>query len=342
MTRVAVTFPRGAFLREYERRFVPLIKDELVRHEASSGFRWEDNPAEADIIVLLQSAEYKTVDYLRVLENDPTVREHAERVYVIDYDDHPEGLLAGLYTSIERSFFDAELHRVWPLLFMNNELVYGLQPEALFARKPRRLFSFVGAASHPVRERILAAFAQPSPSYHVQRVDKWYNHRDAERQQFVEVALDSWFCLCPRGLASYTNRICEVMAMGRVPVIIADDWLPFSFPETDRYFLRVPEKAIEDLPDILEVQKDRAAELGRNARTLWEKYCSMDQRIISALDCLSRLAQRSGPRPSFEDYRAKWHSPEFLRRCGWTLRQRVALRMKQRWQRTPLARAFSS
>jgi hypothetical protein len=331
-TRVHLAYPQSAFLRDYEKAYLPLVREELQRYGKTS---WlvEDNSDRADLIILLQSAQYKTVEYIRVLENDELVRRHAERVYVIDYDDHPEGLLAGLYTSIEHPLYDLALHRSWPIIFMNNRLVYELSVEQIFGTKPQKLFSFTGAESHRVRTNLFALFSGPRSDHHVERIDRWYNHDARTQEHFVQVALESSFCLCPRGYASYTNRICEVMAMGRVPVIIADDWIPFGFEESAPYFVRVGEKNVEALPRILAAVRDKAEELGRNARMLWEKHCSPARRVVAAVEAIARFAKSPGRRPTFTEYRALWHSHAFRAKCGWTLRQRLALRMKQHAKR---------
>jgi hypothetical protein len=329
--RIHFAYPRDAFLRDYEKEYLAMVEHELRQHGGACGLQLAASPAQADILILLQSAQYKTREYIKVLESDPLIRDHAERIYVIDYDDHPEGMLAGLYTSIEAPFYDATLHRSWPILFMNNPFVYDLDVAGLWRRSPTRLFSFVGAASHRVRTQLFELFSSPSADYHVEEIKKWYNHNHSDRRRFLEVGIDSAFCLCPRGYAAYTNRISEVMAMGRAPVIIADDWIPFSFSETLPYYIRVAEKDVEHLPDILAARRDEAQTLGRNARTLWEHNCSKTRRITAAVECVAKLAAQ-GAKMSFVQYRELWHSKSFLRKAGWTTRQRLALRLEQRVQ----------
>jgi hypothetical protein len=267
------------------------------------------------------------------LENDPLIREYADRVYCINYDDHPEGFLAGLYTSLEHPFFDVSRHRIWPLFVMNNQAVYQLTTEAVFAVKPRLMFSFTGAASHEIRKKIFKLFSKSSKEHHVEHINKWYNHADEDRKRFVAIALDSAFCLCPHGYCAYTHRITEVMAMGRVPVIIADDWIPFSFDEEVPYYIRVLEKDIEHLPEILSGRRGEAEGLGRNARALWEKYFSERRRSLSLAEAVKKLSERTEPRMSYEAYRERWNSRDLLRRLGWTTKQQVALRLEQHARR---------
>ncbi len=338
-TRVSIAYVQGGYLREYEKAFVPLFSEELRKNGGERGLVLEENPSRADIIILWEGFETKTVDYINVLENDPLVRNHADRVYAINYEDHPDGLLAGLYTSLEHPFFNSAIHRIWPFFQMNNSMVYELTRDQVEISNPSRLFSFAGAASHDVRKRLFEIYSKASPDYFIAHIKKWYNHNDDERRNFLNIALDSWFCLCPHGYCSYTPRITEVMAMGRAPVIIADDWIPLSFEDDIPYYIKVAERDIERLPEILSARRKDAKEYGHNARILWEKYCSMPNRAVTPVQCLAKLAARPGDRMSYSQYRELWHSKEFLSRAGWTFRQRLALRVEQHVRRRiPAAR----
>src|SRR5262245_5736588 len=159
--RIFISFLRGAPLRDYEKTYVPMFSEEL-RRNGSRDFILVDDPARADVVIIWEGFEYKTLEYIRLLENDPLIRSHAERVYTINYDDHPEGFLAGLYTSLEHPFFDPEIHRIWPFFLMNNPRVYDLPREEMVRFEPKLLFSFRGAASHLVRKRLFAQFSHPS------------------------------------------------------------------------------------------------------------------------------------------------------------------------------------
>lgn len=328
--RIHISYVEGAYLRSYEKEYVPMVRAALQKEGREGGIALEEDPSRADVIMLWEGFEYKTRDYIQLLENNPLIRNHTDRVYTLNYEDHPEGLLAGLYTSLEPPFFNESFHRIWPFFLMNNPMVYELDgAEVLKPFKSQWLFSFIGATSHEVRKQLFSIYSRPSPAFHVQQINKWYNHGDAERRNFLNVALASTFCLCPHGYCSYTPRITEVMAMARVPVIIADDWIPFSFEESIPYYIKVPEKDIKHLPDILSQRQDEAEEIRRNARMLWEKYCSPKRRVVAAVESMAQLAIRSGKLMTLEDYRSRWHSKEFLKQCGWTATQQFALRLEQ-------------
>jgi hypothetical protein len=331
--RIHIAYVQGAYLRDYEKEYVPMVC-QAIKSGVSNEFVLEEDPKRADVIILWEGFEYKTPDYIRLLENDPLIRNHADRVLGFNYDDHPEGFLAGLYTSLEAPFFLPDRHRIWPFLLMNNPLVYDLKREQVLSPYTAQwLFSFTGAASHQVRKELFKIFAKPSPQYHIQHIDKWYNHGNGERSRFLDVALASTFCLCPHGYCAYTPRITEVMAMARVPVIIADDWIPFSFEEAVPYYIKVPEKDIEHLPAILSGRKGDAEDLRRNARSLWEKYCSVENRIPAALRSFAGLAEQTRSKMTYAAYRERWHSREFMVQLGWTRPQLFALRAEQRARR---------
>lgn len=332
--RVHLAYVQEALLRDYEASYVQMAADALRQAAGRSGFVIEEDPARSDLIVLWESVECKNVDYISVLENDPLIRHFAERVFCINYEDHPEGLLAGLYTSLERPFFNPCLHRLWPFLLFHDPVIHDLtRADVMNSCDPKWLFSFIGAGSHKVRRQILELFSGSPRTWYVQDLQKWRNHNGEDRRQFLGVGLESLFCLCPRGNASYTHRITEVMAMARVPVIIADDWIPFSFEEKIPYFIRVPEKDVAHLPDILSARRGDAEKYRQNARFLWEKYCSLENRLVAGLQGISRLAGSRSPRMSYTAYRDLWHSKSFLENAGWTRKQRLALRLEQHVRR---------
>lgn len=330
--RVFISYIQGAYLRDYEKSYIPLFSEEIRRHGAGE-FTIVDDPAQADAVIMWEGFEYKTPSYVGLLENDPLIRAHAERIYSINYDDHPEGFLAGVYTSLEAPFFNPTLHRIWPFYQMNNPRVYDLTREDVMRCEPKYLFSFTGAASHEVRKQLFKLYDQPGPDYHIEHVRKWYNHDDKDRLKFARVALETLFCLCPHGYCAYTPRITEVMSMARVPVIIADDWIPISFPENLPYYIKVPEKDIAHLRDILSARKGEAEKLRHNARLLWERHCAPQHRAPAVLRCIAALQQQNRSPLSYAAYRERWHSKSLLKNLGWTRPQQFALRVEQRVRR---------
>ncbi|XP_068646030.1 probable glucuronoxylan glucuronosyltransferase IRX7 [Aristolochia californica] len=104
---------------------------------------------------------------------------------------------------------------------------------------------------------------------------KFNRHRDfyMKRKRFAGYQSEivrSVFCLCPLGWAPWSPRLVESVALGCVPVIIADDiQLPFpaSVPWSE-ISLRVAEKDVERLDRIL--HHVASTNLSTIQRNLWE------------------------------------------------------------------------
>ncbi|WP_050030465.1 exostosin family protein [Verrucomicrobium sp. BvORR034] len=138
------------------------------------------------------------------------------------------------------------------------------------------LFSFVGAVeTHPVRKEILrlkhpAALLKDTSE---QRSDLMSPaDRAVFQRDFVESVLSSHFVLCPRGYGPSSMRLFEVMQLGRVPVIISDDWVPVPGVAWDTFAVFVREDSVSSIPDLLESLVPNAKFMGENAREAWEVH----------------------------------------------------------------------
>jgi hypothetical protein len=145
-----------------------------------------------------------------------------------------------------------------------------IQNEPTFSQA-EYLFSFVGSSSNSasVRNRILrlrheACFLEDSSS--------GQSDRDT---RYAELLHKSKFVLCPRGVGASTWRVFETMRAGRVPVIVSDEWCPPRGPSWHEFSLKVDEKDIDQIPDILESVKERAREMGTKARQAWEAHFNL-------------------------------------------------------------------
>lgn len=98
---------------------------------------------------------------------------------------------------------------------------------------PDLLYSFVGSPTHACRKALLDL---TGPRSHVEVVEGFLfwdpSSRDFElrRRRFAEILLRSTFVLCPRGNGTASIRLFETLAAGRVPVILADSWVPPAAP----------------------------------------------------------------------------------------------------------------
>ena len=82
------------------------------------------------------------------------------------------------------------------------------------------------------------------------------------------------------------------MQAGRAPVIISDHWV--APPQVDWSFaIRVREKDIADIPDILQSYEAEAIDRGRAARLAWEEVYAPDVLFDTAVETIEGLAQKS-------------------------------------------------
>ena len=326
--RIHFAFLENAPLKDYERKWPAGLKKELAPHAEKREIIYAERPDEADIIVLLESGLDKKRSYLKALSQDSNLRRHWQKVFTINYEDQPQGFLQGLYSSICPPNYNAALHRPWPPLYLPCGHVYQVTDDRIRAQKPALLFSFLGSKSHPIRQKILSLYSSDrTGEVQVEEVDKWFNHNAGEKSKYVEVSLNSRFVLCPRGFAPFTYRICEAMALGRVPVVIADDWLPFAFAENLPYYVRIPETQIDRIGGILREADSYAEEYGSNARKLWTTYCSPVTRMRAAVMAIAKLkSEGTGPQ-TYEACKSQWASRQVLKQNGWTLGQRLSRKL---------------
>jgi hypothetical protein len=235
---------------------------------------------------------------VRALLEDRCIRAHWEKVFIHSEEARPFRLLPGLYTSLPRRRGDEDFARAigypcWTPTAMN--LCIDQNAEAPPAREPDLLYSFVGRRSHGVRERLFA-MAHPAGLAHVADSTRTYRHfagngagpGDAQRR-YVEVALRSRFALCPRGWATSTLRLYEMMALGVTPVVLADKWVAPRGPDWDRCAIFVPERSVGNLPRILEERQDEWQSLGAAAFETFRAHFAPKRQFRSLTNALADL-----------------------------------------------------
>lgn len=239
-----------------------------------------DDVEAADAILLTDAVGGpRLVDALR---HDPVIAKHWEKVFIHSEEARPFRLLPGLYTSLPRHAADEDIARAigypcWTPNAMN--LCIDMNATVPPEREPDLLYSFVGRQSHPIRDRLFGV-AHP-PGTHVVDSTQIYRHftgnvtspGEAQRS-YVDIALRSRFALCPRGWATSTLRLYEVMALGVAPVILADRWVPPRGPAWSSFAVFVPERQVADLPRILAERQDEWRMMGAAAFDAFRAFFS--------------------------------------------------------------------
>jgi hypothetical protein len=272
-----------------------------------------DDPGEADAIVFFESSRRDERDeiFRPDLRAHDWVRTYPDKCFVADGGVSPVGWLPGAYTSMPLGRFDRTRFRAMGYLIETNPRVAERAGER--GRTPSRLCTFRGARMIGAREAILD-HARWGNDFSIAETPFLKNWSAGDKRQFrdtyVDDLLDSRFVLCPRGYATSTFRMYETMRLGRVPVVLSDEWVPPDGPDWNACVVRVPEGEWDRLPSVVRTANDHRETMARAARKTWESWVSEDAHAARILDSICELA--SGPRPDERKIQARWRVREFV------------------------------
>ena len=259
-------YNRGAFLS--------------LRHSASiDSFRQHhltDDPDAADLILFAEL--YGAGPYFESVRSHSFVKRFREKCFLFCSNDFVIPLLPGVYASIERRWSSVRTRSGSYLGVFENEFVELTPP----ADNLKYLCSFVGNAetarvrrelcklSHP-RSLFLDTSAEYPDFLHKRLTENQV--RDYQRR-YADICKASKFILCPRGMGASSVRLFDTMRMGRVPLILSDQWVPPVGPCWEKFSLRVPEREVATIPTLVEDLEDQFVEMAKLARTQWEEWFS--------------------------------------------------------------------
>jgi len=198
------------------------------------------------------------------------------REFIWETGDLPTGVLPGFYVSLPAYMFDRRRHRAFclPIRCVETIRAYDLS-DATF------LYGFFGALSSGLRGRIARALQAQNDQREglIEIRDSiWGQMFDRSglkaKADYADNLRRCRFNLCPRGnvLAGAGSRLYETMQAARVPVIISD-WM--TLPEDvdwNSCSVRVRERDIARIPEILREYSDRWPQMAVNARRAWETH----------------------------------------------------------------------
>ena len=301
-----------------------------LRQAGHPRYQVAESEAAADVVALVESVASKDWRYLRLLEEEPVLRRRPDSCFAINYDDDAAGYLCGLYAGLSASRFDPKMHRATGYLLKRTDRVDHFAEKREQA-KSHLLFSFRGANSHPIRERLFATNEAWRKDAQIRRIDRWFDHTAQEEIDYFDEILASNFVLCPRGIAATSHRIFEVMQLGRVPVIISDEWVAPVGPPWQRFSIRLAESNLTRLPGILRERLSAAKEMGRLARTAWEQWFSPETRMITAAEAIEDLALSRPSTSNALTALREWQTIRNNWTMGWTLPQRIGRRIRRKF-----------
>jgi Exostosin family len=227
--------------------------------------------AAADMIIFIGSVPA----YGDGIVDSPLPRLYPEKCFMYWDDDAVVPLLPGIYTNaVEPGWFD--LHRTASHMFID-----ALNPHVvpMPGVEKRYLFSFAGGSTSVLRKKLYKIDFR-RPDVFVRNTSDYYHwdpsqhDRDERQKQYAETIAASHFGLCPHGASAGSLRLFEVMQMGVAPVLVSDKFMLPEGPDWDSFLLRVPERKIRHLAEILECHVSESAVRGRLARLAWEQWFS--------------------------------------------------------------------
>jgi hypothetical protein len=205
--------------------------------------------------------------------DDPLPKRYPEKCFSYWDDDGVVPLLPGIFTNAVKPGW-LNLHRT-----ASHNFIDALNPHVapIPDMEKRYLFSFAGGSTSLLRKKMYKINYRRSDVL-IQNTSDYYHWdstqegRATRQKQFAKMIAASHFGLCPRGASAGGLRLFEVMQMGVAPVLVSDKLLLPEGPDWDSFLIRVPERKIKRLPQILESYIGESAERGRLARRAYEQW----------------------------------------------------------------------
>lgn len=265
-----------------------------------------DDPSAADLILVgAIGNEVDRLPYLRQIVRHDVIDKHADKCFSLSLRDQPVVFNRGLYESSSTNWFSRGRVRTgaYPRSTFNS-LVASHQAGNADIEPKRYLFSFIGRASHPVRQRLFECkksrddvLIEDSSNF-----DFWGTQTSTEREcrlrYYYDALLQSRFSLCPRGAGTGSIRLFESMLMGVAPIIVSDDWILPKGPAWKDFAIVVREKQIAEIERIASEHESTHVEMGQCARRAYFDYFADDRYFNYVVDnCLDilrtqRIAER--------------------------------------------------
>ncbi|MEH1928096.1 exostosin domain-containing protein [Nostoc sp.] len=252
-----------------------------------------EDPEDADAILFINRGGG---EYSELLRNNSLVKKFFHKSFIYESSDSPIDFMRGIYVSMPKAHFNIKRHRAYGYLASINEFIEPYVQN--FQHQPDLVFSFMGAATSPIRKTLFhkQLFIE-LPETLIENTSSWSNWnshnplREERTKRYAETLARSKFVLCPRGGGTSSHRLFETMQMGRVPIILADNWVAPVGPEWELFSIRVAENRISEIPQLLTLYEHRYEEMGEKAQQAWEEWFSpkvqfhrLAENILSLLD----------------------------------------------------------
>jgi hypothetical protein len=239
-------------------------------------FSLTDEPQQADIVIFWEEFQASEQTLSPKIRTAAAALENPNKVFVVSIEDRPAGFLPGVYCSTPLVGWDEHRFRTGAYFHVMNPLIRDAAENR--DRKPGMLYAFVGAATATVRREIFKSLKTDQYCFVQETGNLQFttNVNDPAKEPgqkiYLEKMLDSAFILCPRGCGHSSYRLFESMQLGRVPVILSDDWIPPRGPCWQDFSVRIAERHVDRIGEILTQFLPQAQEMGKLARAEWESW----------------------------------------------------------------------
>ena len=223
----------------------------------------------ADVILFVEA--YGAGWYFEKVRSHPLTKKYREKCFLFCSNPLVIPLLPGIYTAIEKRRASSRTISGFYLGQPKNEFLTFTPPSADLPY----LYSFVGSTNTAGVRGQLATLVHPrgllqDTSADYARVLHGQMNADEQREyrrRYAEATRASKFVLCPRGISVSSIRVFETMSMGRVPVILSDDWVPPPGPVWEKCRF-VCGRVNGNVPRILEERRMKPSRWGTRARRM--------------------------------------------------------------------------
>jgi hypothetical protein len=261
----------------------------------SSTHTLTDDPAAADLILLAGSFG-RDPDYL---VKHPLYRAYTDKCAVYTEDDNYLPLAPGVYCSaiVDES---SRAGRTASYSYVSARGVYSNPHVAQADVMKKWLFSFMGGSTSLLRKRLFN-LSFNCPDVFIENTSTYYHwdltqpDRIDRQRRYAETLAASHFVLCPRGAGMGSIRFFEVMQAGIAPVLIADDYLLPAGVPWDTFLIRIAEKDIARLPELIEPYLATSPERGRLAREAWANYFAPEREFDAIVAACVRTLHHGPP-----------------------------------------------
>jgi hypothetical protein len=212
-------------------------------------------------------------------------------MFTWDYSDDPSGIAPGLYCSLRKQLFSARAHRsfCYPIVF--NELIDEFPSE-----DARVDWLFFGGITSEIRKRIIAGLSNrvlPTNGEMVIQSGPWNAMFDRSgtklKRDYAAAIQRAKFVLCPRGNGVGSVRLFEVLKAGRVPIILADNYVLPTGIDWNSCSLLCKEANVQTIPKLVEANLHRWREMAGAARCAWEHNYSDSVMLYNIGSALTQL-----------------------------------------------------